>query len=147
LKTISCFEDLSPHGIIPLTGEACGLSYRVLCDVTAKGKKLLEKALGLKDLGPAENWNRGSEADPHIGSVMLTVDLITFLGVFALLEAGCKEVWTQKEGRGVVGFEPSDDPQKVDAYKSVFADRLGRRFGYFGTAGDRNVHVFTGRVQ
>ena len=146
MKTISCFEDLSPHGVIPLTGEACGLSYRVLCDVTAKGKKLLEKALGLKDLGPAENWNRGSETDPHVGSVMLTVDLITFLGVFALLEAGCKEVWTCK-GRGVVGFEPSDDPQKVQAYKSVYAEQLGRRFGYFGTAGDRNVHVFTGRVQ
>jgi hypothetical protein len=146
LKFISCFDDLTQHGVIPLTGEACGLSYRVLCDITAKGKKLLEKALGLRDLGPAENWNRGSKDDPHVGSVMLTTDLITLVGVFALLEAGCKEVWTWK-GRGVVGFEPSDDPKQIQTFHAVREGELGRRFGYFGTAGDRNVHVFTGRVQ
>ena len=146
MKTISCFEDLSPHGVIPLTGEACGLSYRILCDVTAKGKELLEKVLGVQELGMSENWNRGSETEPHIGSVMLIPELLTALGVFALLEQGCKEVWTVR-GRGVFGFEPNDDPQMIHAFKTVHDKELGRRFGYFGTAGDRNVHVFTGRVQ
>jgi hypothetical protein len=147
LKRISCFEDLSPHGVIPLTGEACGLSYRILCDVTAKGKRLLEKVLGVQELSLAENWNHGSESEPHIGSVMLIPELLTALGVFALLEAGCKEVWTVGNSMGVFGFESNDDEQTLHCFKAVHDKDLGRRFGYFGTAGDRNVHVFTGRVQ
>lgn len=51
-----------------LTGEACGLSYRILCDVTAKGKKILEKALDVAQLGLRENWNHGSPDEPHIGA-------------------------------------------------------------------------------
>ena len=55
MKSIRCWDDLSTHGIIPLTGEACGLSYRILCDVTARGKKTLEKALSIAQLGLHEN--------------------------------------------------------------------------------------------
>jgi hypothetical protein len=146
LKTINTWEDLSRYGVIPLTGEACGLSYRILCDVTATGKKLLEKVLGVHALQMHENWNRGSEDDPHIGSVMLVPELITVVGVFALLDAGCREVWTMNQ-RGVVGFEPTDEAERVQCFKEIYAKQLGRRFGYFGTAGDRNVHVMTGRVQ
>ena len=146
MRTISCWEDISSYGVIALTGEACGLSYRILCDVTAKGKTLLEKLLGIRELRLAENWNRGTEAEPHVGSVMLVPEILTAVGVFALLDAGCREVWMVK-GQGLVGIEPADDPQEVHAFKSVCADNLGRRFGYFGTAGDRNVHVMSGRVQ
>ena len=42
MKCIHSWDDLSLHGIVPLTGEACGLMYRILCDVTAPGKKTLE---------------------------------------------------------------------------------------------------------
>ena len=146
MKHITCWEDISPYGVIALTGEACGLSYRILCDVTAKGKKLLEKVLGVRELVMQENWNRGSETDPHVGSVMLAPELLAAVGIFALLDAGCREVWTINE-RGIVGFEPTDDPQDVHCFKSVHDRELRRRFGYFGTAGDRNVHVMTGRVQ
>ena len=145
MKTIRCWEELAPHGIVALTGEACGLSYRILCDVTANGKKLLEKVLGVRELGLAENWNRGKDEDPHIGSIMLVPELLTAVAVFALLDQGCKEVWTAQR-HGVFGFEPTDDQQSIDAFKSVHAENLGRRFGYFGTAGDRNVHVMTGRI-
>ena len=34
MKSINCWNDLEPFGLIVLTGEACGLSYRLLCDVT-----------------------------------------------------------------------------------------------------------------
>ena len=44
MKSIRSWDDLSAHGIVPLTGEACGLSYRILCDVTGRGKKIMEKA-------------------------------------------------------------------------------------------------------
>ena len=85
MKSIHCWDDIRPFGVVPLTGEACGLSYRILCDVTARGKRTLEKALGIAQLGPHENWNHGNADDPHVGSVMLAPDLLPFIGVFALL--------------------------------------------------------------
>ena len=45
MKSIRCWDDLSKHGIIPLTGEACGLSYRILCDVTATGQENAGKGI------------------------------------------------------------------------------------------------------
>ena len=44
MKTIVRWDHLSEFGIIPLTGESCGLGYRMLCDVTVKGKIILKKA-------------------------------------------------------------------------------------------------------
>lgn len=146
MKSIRSWNDLSAHGIVPLTGEACGLSYRILCDVTARGKKTLEKAMSIAQLGLQENWNHGSADDPHVGSVMLAPDLLPFVGVFALLEAGCREVWLTK-GHTVIGIEADDSPDQVEAFKRIHANDLARRFGYAGTAGDRNQHVMSGRVR
>jgi hypothetical protein len=145
MKSISCWDDLSAHGIIPLTGEACGLSYRLLCDVTARGKKTLEKALSVAQLRLHENWNHGTDDDPHVGSVMLAPDLLPFVGVFALLEAGCREVWLTK-GHTVIGVEADDSAEEVELFQQFHANDLVRRFGYAGTAGDRNQHMMTGRV-
>ena len=75
MKSIRCWDDLSRYGIVPLTGEACGLSYRILCDVTAAGKKIIEKALDVAQLGLRENWNHGNPDDPHVGCVMLAPEL------------------------------------------------------------------------
>lgn len=145
MKSIRSWDDLSAYGIIPLTGEACGLSYRILCDVTARGKKLLEKALSISRLEPHENWNHGNVDDPHVGSVMLAPDLLAFIGVFALLETGCREVWLTKS-QTVIGIEGDDSPDCVEQFKRFNTDNLARRFAYAGTAGDRNQHVMTGRV-
>lgn len=71
MLTINGWNDLRQFGIDVLTGEACGLSYRLLCDVTKEGKQTLEKALGVIALELADNWNNGSATDPHVGSVML----------------------------------------------------------------------------
>ncbi|MBI3468292.1 MAG: hypothetical protein HY000_35255 [Planctomycetes bacterium] len=146
MKTITCWDDLCPYGIEALTGESCGLSYRILCDVTTRGKSVLQKMLGITELVLAENWNRATEEEPHIGSVMLAPEILTPVAVFALLESGCTEAWSV-ERAGIVGIEPIDSPAEIEALKRHYAERLGRRFGYFGTAGDRNRHVMTGRVQ
>ena len=145
MKTINCWDDLSRYGIVPLTGEACGLSYRLLCDVTAAGKRVIEKALGVAQLGLHENWNHGSADDSHVGSIMLAPDLLPFIGVFALLEAGCREVWLTK-GQTVIGIEAEDSPDCVESFQRIHANDLARRFAYAGTAGDRNQHMMTGRV-
>lgn len=127
MKTIDCWDDLRPCGIIALTGEACGLSYRLLCDVTAGGKALLEKVFSVPELRLAENWNRGDPDDPHIGSIMLTPEMRTPIGVFALLESGCTEVWLYQNG-GLLGVEPHDPPDKIETCRMLCPEALDRTF-------------------
>jgi hypothetical protein len=145
MKSIRNWDDLSAYGIVPLTGEAYGLMYRILCDVTARGKKTLEKAMSVAQLGLHENWNHGHADDPHVGSIMLAPELLPFIGVFALLEDGCQEVWLTK-GQTVIGIEADDSPDRVESSRRIHADDLARRFGYSGTAKDRNQHAMTGRI-
>jgi hypothetical protein len=130
MKSISCWDDLSAYGIIPLTGEACGLSYRILCDVTAQGKSTLEQALSVAQLRLHEYWNCG---DLNEGSVMLAPDLLPFIGIFARLEAGCREVWLTK-GHTVIGIEADALPGHVESFQRVHANDLTRRFVYRGCA-------------
>ena len=147
MHKINCWDDLRPFGIDLLTGEACGLSYRLLCDVTQKGKQTIQKALGVADLGLPDNWNGGDPHDPHVGSIMLVPELFIPLAIFALLEHGCREVWRTKSG-GLIGIEPADDPERVAAVQRLHTetDNLVRRYAYAGTAGDRNQHQMTGRI-
>lgn len=98
MKKISCWDDLTPFGIEILTAEACGVSFRYLCDVTEKGRKVLSVAFGIPNFTLAEAWNRGTDASPHVGSIMLSQCMLTPIGVFALLESGFTEVWLLKSG-------------------------------------------------
>ena len=148
MRTISCFNDLMPFGIEALTGEACGLSYRLLCDVTETGRRTLVKAFGIPKLTLAEPWNRGTTTEPHVGSVLLPYEMLVPLAVFSLLESGCTEVWIVREG-GVIGIEPNDSTEMIEANRHLIGERLTRNLAYRGTAGDgdRNVHVMSGRVE
>ena len=140
MKKISCWDDLTPFGIEILTAEACGLSYRYLCDVTEKGRKVLSVAFGIPNFTLAEAWNRGTDASPHVGSIMLSQCMLTPIGVFALLESGSTEVWLLKSGE-LLGIEPGDRSADMAVLNVV------RTFSYRGTAGSRNQHVFSGRIE
>lgn len=147
MKRINCWNDLRPFGIEPLTGEACGLSYRLLCDVTQNGRHIIEKTLGIAQLALPDCWNRGDARNPHIGSIMLVPELLIPLAIFALLENGCEEVLRTKTGE-LIGVEAADDRNRLAELKRrhAEADNLVRRYAYAGTAGDRNRHEMTGRV-
>jgi hypothetical protein len=144
MKSIDSWNDLKPYGVIPLTGESCGLGYRLLCDLTAPGKKVLEKCFGTPNLNLPVSWNRGSEKAPHVGSILLTHGMLQPLAVFALLESGCKEVYLVKDS--VYGIEAADEPTVIEDVKRWSQVDYARRLAYSGTAGDRNVHEMTGRV-
>jgi hypothetical protein len=145
VKTITSIAGLGAYGIEPLTGEACGLSYRILCDITEASRKILAKAFGIPGFSLAEPWNRGTADNPHVGSIMLAPEQFTFLGIFALLESGCTEVWLTRDG-GLIGIEPADTAESIEANRQMAGERLVHSFVYRGTAGDRNVHVMSGRV-
>jgi hypothetical protein len=146
MKTISNWVDLEPFGIVLLTAESGGLSYRYLCDVTARGRSILQKMLGVPDLCLSAPWNRGTEADPHVGSILLTPCLFVPVTVFALLESGYTEVWLYR-GDNLLGIEPSDSPEKIALSDKMVPEALLRKFAYQGTAGDRNIHRMSGRIE
>lgn len=142
MQTIRSWSDLEPYGFVPLTGESCGLMYRILFDVTEKGRAILNKCLGQADLHLTDPWNRGSADDPHVGSVLLSPEMRIPLSVFALLESGCTEAWIVEDA--VLGIEPADTTAfRAEARKRYTPSRVLR---YAGTAGDRHVHVMSGRI-
>ena len=102
MKTISPWDHLREFGIDLLTGEACSLMYRLLCDLTQSGKRIVERCLSVQI--QSENWNGGSNDDPHVASIMLAQEMLVPLAVFALLESGCHEVWITD--RTAIGVEP-----------------------------------------
>lgn len=93
MKTISSLNQLQPYGIELLTGEACALGMRILCDLTRRGRKIVAEAYGLNPTSFADSWNSGSKEDPHVASIMLDHEAYLFLGVFALMDAGCTRVF------------------------------------------------------
>jgi len=141
MKTVSSWDHLRPYGIVALTGEACSLMYRILCDLTAQGKAIVERCLGVEI--QSENWNCGSEEDPHVASIMLTQEMIVPLAVFALLDSGCREVWVTHSA--AMGIEADDTDEDVERVKHVY--KLCRRFAYHGPFQDRNQHQMSGRVR
>jgi len=141
MKTIGSFDPLREYGIVALTGEACSLMYRILCDLTRQGKEIVERALSVEIT--SEPWNRGSEEDPHVASIMLTNEMIVPLGVFALLESGCKEVWVTDSC--VIGVEPGDGDEEVELMRQFHKPR--RRYAYKGPHKDRNLHQMSGRTR
>jgi len=141
MKTVAGWPDLEPFGIVALTGEACSLMYRLLCDLTAQGKRIVERCLSVRIT--SENWNAGSANDPHVASIMLTHEMLTPLAVFALLESGCREVWVTDSA--AIGVETDDGEDEVERMKEGYKPR--RRFAYHGPHRDRNLHQMSGRVR
>jgi len=139
MKTIASWDHLRPYGINVLTGEACSLMYRLLCDVTERGKHVIEKCLSC-ELKPPENWNSGA-----IGSVMLAPEMLVPIAVFALLEDDCREVYLIDNA--VVGIEQGDAEEDVAHLLAIHQDRVRRRFAYHGPHQDRNQHQMSGRVR
>jgi hypothetical protein len=145
MRRVQCWNDLSAYGFIPLTGEACGLGYRILFDVTDRGKAVLAACFGMPEIRMAEAWNRGGDSDPHVGSVLLSREMLTPVGIFALLQSGCSQVWQLRDG-SLIGVDAADSAEHIAAVATARRDDIVRTYACRGTAGDRNVHVMTGRV-
>ena len=141
MKTVAKWDQLREFGVDPLTGEACALGYRLLCDLTERGKRIVERCLSVEI--QSENWNHGSDAEPHVAAIMLTQEMIVPLGVFALLDAGCREVWVTAQA--AIGIEVSDTDADVERMRQVWKPH--RRFAYRGPFQDRNQHQMSGRVR
>ena len=141
MKRIDGIRDLEPYGIDGLTGESDAHLYRILCDVTARGKAIVERTMDVR-LTLHENWNRGSAGDPHVGSLLLPFEFVPSIAVFCLLsDPVITEVWLLKDGP-VLGFEPED----ADLRQRLRAQHEGGvRHVFRPRSQDRNVHQMSGR--
>lgn len=145
MQSLKSWHDLAQFGIEPLTGEACGLMMRILCDVTSNGKQVLEKCLGVRSIDLQPPWNSGATDDPHIGSMMLAPEFFCPIAVFCLLESGCPAAFVLSTG-SVVGVSKDDSAETVEQWRTIHQEQIRRHYSYAGTAGDRNVHMMSGRV-
>jgi hypothetical protein len=142
MKRIDGIKDLEAFGIDPLTGESDTHSYRILCDVTANGKRIIERTLAV-ELTLSENWNAGFKNDPHIGSFLLPLEFVPSIGVFALLgDPQISTVWLLKGG-SVVGFGVEDVELK-EALEKHYEGNI--RHVFYPRPSDRHVHQMTGRT-
>lgn len=146
------WRPMKDFGVDVLTGEACGLGMRLLCDLTAAGADLIREFFSLSgtNFPFARNWNHGTDEDPHVASVMLPVSIFRDLAAFAMLENGYVTVITTTK-QAIYGFTDHRDAEEY--LKLIDANRDGSMFGHHevlrkrGTAGTRNVHEMSGRVE
>lgn len=143
MKRIENMKQLESFGIIPLTGESDRHIYRILCDVTAHGKAILERTLDV-NLTLADAWNGGSKEDPHVGSFLLPHEVVPCVAAFALLsDPNITEVWLHKDG-SCSGFGVEDVDVK-ETLKKRYEGHLRKIF--YATSQDRHRHVFSGRTR
>jgi len=84
MERIQNFQDLEQYGILPLTGEACGLSMRLLCDLTPAGVQIMNEFLGVQ-IATGTNWN---SRDGQVASIMIPRGLLHELAAFVLIRGG-----------------------------------------------------------
>lgn len=137
--------ELDKYGIVPLTGESCAYSLRLLCDVTEHGEELLDAFFGGVEFTSA-NWNHGSDTLPHTHSVMLPYSILQDLKVYILLHVeGLAHVIVFADGT----MTGTDNKEVVDTHRKYEPDDSTRYFTnpYSPSARDgRNVHMMSGRA-
>jgi hypothetical protein len=172
MKSYQSGDDLRELGINLLTGEACGLGMRVLCDLDEDGIKLWEAFTRSK--ADTEGWNDGK------ASVMIPHSMFQDLWIFGQVMNGTKVVflgghvhsnqWTETEYTvGYNGDEPIiekskhpvkdwkptafaiDDEERMqtirDSIKAgfFFVSRFYKKSDHPGTGLD-NQHAMSGRT-
>lgn len=151
---INGWSDLKPFGVNPLTGEACKLSMRILCDLSENGTELMCDFLGLQYRTPAttvfaENWNSMVGDAPAVASVMIPRGLFDDLCRFAIFTvSGYKYALKSKDGTWH-GYGEDFVHNLGYSEEKLFATLPGDwyRNPKAPAEGSRNVHQFTGRTE
>lgn len=157
---MKCVKDrvrwLREQGILStLTGEADGTNLgRVLCDLSEEGASLIGEYFGLGTDPQTPNWNPRINSDtPAVKSVMLRGGEIRRFALFAMMKnAEGNEVFAHKQpagGNWVWYYDDGDTTEEEWDKLEETRERAEDRTIYYiyGTAGTRNRHEFTGRVE
>ncbi len=148
------WSDFKEYGINFLTGEACGYSMRLLCDLSRPGEELIATFLGLPSATTFNpNWNSMVGDAPAVASIMLPhglfKDLARFIAYHVLNHAHVLEqpdgsVHSYPEGymesRGLT-LEKAQELLVGKWYTNPALGRTGE------VVGGRCVHAMSGRVE
>jgi hypothetical protein len=129
---------------------------RLLCDLSARGEKIVRECLGLPPrLSLAPNWNGGPEGDPSSASILLPREMFRPLAVFCLLDDGAVRVFVTRTN-GIYGIFPADEQEKdkVTSWRQLMEHIYGsgeiEQEYVLNTnlpgAGTRCEHLVSGRV-
>lgn len=144
MKRIDSLQQLREYGIEALKGESDAHSYRILCDVTKRGKAIVERTFDVQ-LTMHDNWNGGTKDDPSIGSFLLPLDLVPSLAVFALLsDRDVTEAWLLKDG-SVLGFGVPDIEAK-EFHQKHLAGQVRNVFRAHGGSEPSSLHPAHGVI-
>jgi hypothetical protein len=147
MQQYDSWTDLERRGIGYLTGEACGLSMRLLCDVNERGRKTVETFLRCK-LVDDSNWNTTVDGEPAVASVMLPCSIFVELAAFAHVEqTGFPVRIISQNGRDeeAIGMEEGDDQAMYNRVETVYPGRWVSKSTHPGTGID-NRHAMSSRL-
>ena len=103
MQLIQNWMDLERFGVRLLTGEACAISARGLCDLSEDGAKLLKRFLALPEGCELERCqNPGA-----VASIMLPYSIHADFAAFACIEAGAPMAVLTSDGLHVPTVEES----------------------------------------
>ena len=155
-KVISNWQDLEQYGIMALTGEACTLSMRLLCDLTQEGANVVTRFLG-----GGLTFNEGFAWNSRgVTSVMLPTNIYPELGAFCLhVVDGYQTVCKMPMGV-VVGVDVAKlvhwintewqekTPWQVAVKMMCQANEIERYYTAMpGSIAGRNMHQMSGRIE
>jgi hypothetical protein len=156
-KSVSSWEDMERYGVFALTGEACTLSMRLLCDLNRDGVHLIERFLGGNaTMNIGSNWNQSKGAQ---SSVMLPHGILCELGAFALHVVDGFKVVVRLEQNGVLGVDVPALQKQIATWanpcewqEAIKLGSGGRDIERYYWASDnsvagRNVHQMSGRIE
>ncbi len=145
MKTISNWDDLREYGINVLTGEACTLGVRALCDVTEQGAAIMREFYGLPyDSQLNVNWNSGA-----VGSVFIPWSMFPDLAAFILIRVGNKTAMHVK-GVGVVAQGATESDEEYGKAVAFYHGDIVRHYRPVSgqpSNGLSAVHAMSGRSQ
>ena len=141
---------LKSIGINILTGEACGLSMRLLCDITESAQTLLSDFFGGVTFN-AVGWNNYDGK-----SIMLTRETLNDIIVYSVctqypivIKCSYRNKRGKFETNHLRGLNTQDELNALKPHYQKIHDNNYRVFYSSGTAagGLRNTHEFSGRVE
>ncbi len=139
------WHQLASWGINMLTGESCGYSMRLLCDLTEKGASHIRSFLGGNvEFTPASNWNSviytEDGKEDAIASILLPRSIFKDLAAFLLLQDGWQ--WVISHDTEIVGM----NQRAYDEYcrRDMIAESSLR---IHNPGASRNTHQMSGRVE
>ena len=157
-KHMEGIRDLKEYGFDLLTGEACGISMRLLIDVSPEAVKILEEFLSVQFTEENNSWNHGGQDGWK--SIMLSRNMIDDLLVFVLCREFPYVIKVQHKEAAFTAFHVRGFPDK-ESFEE-FKERANRLYTtqdehgdtvyhyrvYYSTEtyGTRNRHEFSGRV-